>query len=325
MRIDRLLAMTVMLLNRERISARELAERFEISIRTVYRDFEAMSLAGIPVIPYAGHGGGFGLQENYKIDRRLLTPTDIKSILMSLGSIRQTLPDQKLDDTMEKIASLLPQPERSGACQLEQVVIDTVSWGKSPHLNQRIELVQRAIAGFQLLAFHYFDQSGVASERRVEPHTLVFKGYSWYLFAFCRSREDFRFFRLTRMKEVRLDSGKFVRRPVSYRDSLPGFGMVMPAPLVEIELEFGANSRRLAEDTFDQEQLTVLADGRVRVCLQMPDNEWLYSMVLSFGPHVRVVSPPPVRRAIAEKIKKIAALYKPDTMVSMASDSIPAS
>ncbi len=314
MRIDRLLAMTVLLLNRERISARELADRFEISVRTVYRDFDAMILAGIPVISFAGHGGGYGLQENYKIDRRLLSPADIKAILMSLASIRQTLPDQKLDDTMEKIASLLPAPERRDACRLEHIVIDSVSWGKGQILNKRIELVQRAIISNRVLEFAYQKQAGARSERRVEPLTLVFKGYSWYLFAYCCSRQDYRFFRLTRMKELRLGHAEFVRRTASYRDFLPDFGPVQP--LSEIVLEFGADSRQIAEDTFDEEQIQPLPDGRVRVTVQMPENDWLYSMILSFGTHVAIISPLSARQAIMEKIKKIMSLYKPDTTVS---------
>jgi predicted DNA-binding transcriptional regulator YafY len=323
MRIDRLLAMTVMMLNRERVSARELAEKFEISVRSVYRDLDAMGLAGIPVLSYAGHGGGFGLQENYKIDRRLLSAADINAILVSLASIRRSLPQADLDATMEKIASLLPESQRSGAFQLEQVVIDTLSWGGSPALNDKIALIHRAIATSRCLEFEYSTGAGVRSARRVEPMTLFFKGYSWYLFAFCLERRDYRFFRVTRLKSPRLAEAGFTRRAASYRAYLPTFAPAEPAR--EMVLEFAAADRQMAEDTFDGEQISLLADGRVRVALRMPEDHLFYSMILSFGEHVTVISPAHVRQTLAKKIKKIASLYKPDIMVSQPPVTMPPS
>jgi predicted DNA-binding transcriptional regulator YafY len=314
MRIDRLLAITVMLLNRERVSARELAEKFEISVRSVYRDLDAMNLAGIPVESYAGRGGGYGLPENYKIDRRLLTPGDIKAILSSLASVRRSLPLQDIDGTIEKIASLLPAPERRSSVHMEQVVIDTLSWGGNAALNEKIASIHQAIAACQCLEFHYSTGAGVRSARHVEPMTLFFKGYSWYVFAYCLQRQDYRFFRVTRMKAVHPAGGTFARRPDSYRDYLPRLTSAQ-AP-IDMVLEFSAADRQMAEDTFDPEQIDVRPDGRVRVALHMPADRHFFSMVLSFGEHVTVVSPASARADLLKKINTISALYKPDSTVS---------
>ena len=130
MRIDRMLAITVMMLNRDRISARELAERFEVSIRTIYRDIEAINLAGIPVISYPGNNGGFGIMDNYKIDRQVLSLKDMLSILSALKAISSSLEFSELDNAIEKINSLVPRG-KTGQKNLfaEQFVVDILPWG----------------------------------------------------------------------------------------------------------------------------------------------------------------------------------------------------
>ena len=108
MRLDRLLAITVLLLNRDRISARELARRFEVTVRTIYRDVEALCLAGIPVVSFQGNNGGFGLVENYRWDRQLLNMNDMVSMLTALKGVNETLGDDELDNAIEKVTSLVP-------------------------------------------------------------------------------------------------------------------------------------------------------------------------------------------------------------------------
>jgi len=314
MRIDRLLAITVTMLSRDRVNARELAERFEISLRTVYRDLEALSLAGIPVIPYAGHGGGYSLQENYRLDRRLLNLDDLKAILSSLSGISHSLPDGRLNETMEKIASLVPQQHREELYNLEQVVIDTLPWSDHSDQQKRIQRIHRAIADSTGIEFVYCNQKGESSHRRIEPMTLFFKGYSWYLFGFCLHKNDYRFFRLSRMKELRFSDSHFSRRPASYKDFLPHF--LPSAPLISITLEFAARFRPFVEDIFDSTSLEEMPDGRLRAHLQMPDSEWIYGMILSFGEHVRVVSPERIRDEVVRRAEKIFSLYKPDNTVA---------
>lgn len=125
-----MLTITIMLLNRERISAKELADKFEISVRTVYRDIEAINLAGIPIISYSGNNGGFGIMENYKIDRQLLTLNDMTAILSALKGVNTTLEDRELDSAIEKIKSLLPRDRAFEMDQRsEQIIFDILPWG----------------------------------------------------------------------------------------------------------------------------------------------------------------------------------------------------
>jgi predicted DNA-binding transcriptional regulator YafY len=311
MRIDRLLAITILMLNRERITARELAEKFEVSIRTIYRDFEAMNLAGIPVVSYSGNNGGFGIMENYRLDRRLLSSQDLTSILSALHGINRTLDDKSLSLAMDKIASLVPRGQGDEIMQnLEQVVIDIFPWGENPGHAEKIKCLHQAVTQRRIVQFSYTNSLGEKTIRKVEPMTLLFKGYSWYLFGFCQSKNDYRFFRLSRIKDCETLAESFPRRGKSYRDCLGPFGEnVEPTEFV---LKFNAGVRQFIEDSFEGEQIEHQADGSVIVKFRMPVNEWTYGFILSFGENVEVISPEHIRSEIAKKIKKILSFYKPD-------------
>jgi len=292
------------MLNRERVTARELAEKFEVSLRTIYRDMDAINLAGIPVIPYSGNGGGYSLMETYKLDKRLLKAQDIRAILSSISGINRTLGDQSMQDTLDKISSLLPKgssPSEPSLC--EQLVIDLFPWNQNPIQVDRIRIVHKGIGESRLIRFQYQDMKGNLSERTVEPMTLVFKGYGWYLFAYCTDREDYRFFKISRMKDISLCQDIFTRRAVSYESHLPQKST--PEHSQELILEFDAQMAPFLEDSFPQEPKEVLSDGRIRMVLVVPDDRWILGMILSYGPFVRVLAPDQLRQEVISAAKKI--------------------
>ena len=309
MRIDRLLAITVLMLSRDRVTAQELAEKFEVSLRTVYRDFEAMSLAGIPVVSRQGNGGGYSLMETYKLDRRLLKPQDFQAILSSLSGLNRTLGDPGMQSALEKIRSLLPreaETDSPGFC--EQLVIDLFPWSRNRGQVDKIREVHRAISESKLLRFQYQNANGEGSSRRVEPMTLVFKGYGWYLFAYCLGRGDFRFFKINRMKEIEICGESFSRRPADYESCLPA---AKPAnETIDLVLEFEPEMAPHLEEIFPQEPRTTMANDRIRIQASVPGGDWVLGMVLSYGPQVRVISPSWIRDRVADAAKKICSLYQ---------------
>jgi predicted DNA-binding transcriptional regulator YafY len=315
MRIDRLLAITILMLNRDRITARELADKFEVSIRTIYRDLEAMNLAGIPVVSYSGNNGGYGIMENYRIDRRLLSSQDITSILSALHGVNRTLDDKSLSLAIDKIASLVPRDQSQNLMQnLEQVVIDILPWGDTPGRSADIRLLHQSIAAHKLVEFSYLNSKGENSIRKAEPMTLLFKGYSWYLFGFCLLKNDYRFFRLSRMKNLKILSVSFIRRDKSYKNCLGP--MVESGNPIEFVLRFSPEVNQFIEDSFEGEQIEPQPDGSIIVRFIMPLSEWTYGFILSFGENVEVLSPENVRKRMSEKIKKIHSIYKPDIGLS---------
>ena len=145
MRIDRLLSIIILLLNRDRMSARELADRFEVSIRTIYRDIDAINLSGIPIISFPGTGGGFGIMENYTIDRQVLTLNDIMTILSALKGIHTTFDDRTMENAIEKITSLLPQEtSKQLEKEQEQVIFDIMPYG---YTAERRHLLKKLYVG----------------------------------------------------------------------------------------------------------------------------------------------------------------------------------
>jgi len=314
MRIDRMLAITVMLLNRDRIAARELADKFEVSVRTIYRDIDAINLAGIPIVSFAGYDGGFGIMENYRIDRQVLTLKDMFTILSALKGVNTSLGDVELETAIEKIKSLVPKG-KTGEMELhfEQLSIDLMPWEGSDRHKRIFKIIQSSINENLLVKIKYSNTKGESLERIVEPMTLVLMGYAWYLFAFCRMRDDFRVFRLSRIKDIEILGQRFARRETSYKDFI---GKDKERPAVNLVLRFSREIRARVMDFFDEEQIETRKNGDMIVRVSYPEDEWVYSNILSYGEHVEVLSPVHIRKIIREKAKKIIDQYKPDIMVS---------
>lgn len=309
MRIDRMLAIVVLLLNRDRVSARDLAHKFEISVRTVYRDIEAINLAGIPVVSYPGNQGGFGIVNNYKLDKQLLTFKDMLSILSALKGINSTLEDSELDSAIEKISGLVPDHQTDQLnLHLNQLVIDIMPWGYQQRQKDFIKVVHQSVIHQRVIRFQYRNYEGGFLEREVEPLTLVFKGYAWYLFAYCLVREDFRLFRLSRMRELTVLNETFERKDADYRD----YEQVdlSQVKMLKVKLKFDVKVRSRVEDFYEDNQIEVLADGSIVVETEFPESDWFFSYILSFGIYAEILEPESLRTAFAEHLDHLRKIYR---------------
>jgi predicted DNA-binding transcriptional regulator YafY len=309
MRIDRMLTIIVMLLNRDRITARELADKFEISVRTVYRDIEAINMAGIPVISFSGNEGGFGIMENYRIDRQLLTLNDMLTILTALKGINTGLENSEVESAFEKISNLVPK-EKTKEMELffKQMVIDIAPYGHSERYKKNLKVIQHSIVDNKLIRILYTNAKGEKLKRNIEPMTLIMKGYTWYLFAFCRERNDFRIFRLSRIKNVEVLDLNFTRKDVSHNKYISQNDEAQP--VTPIVLKFSPEVRVKVEDYFEEEQMEIQDNGDIVVRVSYPEDEWVYSFILGYGEHVEVLEPPHIKKIILKKAKKILDQYK---------------
>lgn len=310
MKIDRLLAITILLINRKRITARELAERFEVSVRTIHRDIESINMAGIPVSSFQGTHGGFGIVDGYRLDRSVLTGDEINSIITALKSIKTTLDDRTIEAALEKIMSMsstfeLEKTNRIGG----KITIDFNSWGCGARQKSRISLVKKAVEDNRLLRFTYTNAKGESLRRVVEPASIAFKGYAWYLDGYCREREGRRFFKLTRIKDLELLEERFIPRDFQDNDGGNDWewsGAVNP---VELLMRFRPSARVRVEDFYEEEMTETLEDGSIMVRVSYPEDEWVYGHILSFGDEVEVVEPPHIREIIRERAKNIWKKY----------------
>ncbi|HBL49598.1 MAG TPA: YafY family transcriptional regulator [Firmicutes bacterium] len=314
MRIDRMLGITIILLGREKVTARELAQRFEVSLRTIYRDLDAIQQAGIPVVCLSGSGGGYSLMENYTVDRRLLNFKDMAAILSALRGVRNiasTLDGSPglLESTFEKISSLVPQDKAQEMEQhLERLVIDYLPWDTSPKQTAQFRMISQSIANNELLTLTYRNLRGTTNTRVIEPMTLLFKGYTWYLFAYCRMQNDFRIFRLSRILKLEATGQPFQRREGSYRSIWDSY---QPAsPPVKLVLAFAPEARSRAEEYFGVDELSDYSDGRLLAQVSWPEDEWVYTFLLSFGEHIEVLEPPHIRKLLCDKAAQIYNVHK---------------
>lgn len=315
MKLDRLLSIVIMLLNRERMQAKDLADYFNVSTRTIYRDIDAINSAGIPIVTHQGNKGGLGIIDSYKIDRHVLTLQDMVSMLSVLKGMNTAFKDRHLQDAIEKIDAIVPDDKQNYVRNhVDQIVIDMMPWGSSGGQKERLASLQRAIANTRLVKLSYRDGDGAESVRTVEPMTMIFKATTWYLFAYCELRNDFRLFRLTRIKQLEMLSQTYTRRVADYKqyDSrLPG-----TLKMIQLVIKFSKQIRQNAEDYFDESLLKYEENGDVVATFELPENAWIVSYLLSLGEQAEVISPPQMRLLLKEKAEKIATLYKHDILLS---------
>ena len=310
MRVDRMLTILVVLLRRGRVQAKELASLLEVSLRTIYRDIEAINLAGIPIVAWQGGGGGFEIAEGYRLDSGVFSSQELATIVTALGSVAASVDDKRMAILAEKFKNVVP-PEELAAFNSEsqQLFVDLSPWNWDKRLQGHLELGRRAIAQCRLLEFTYRKPQQVSTRRRVEPHTLVLKGQNWYLYAYCREREDFRLFRVSRMRDVAVGETTFPRREVtmsrlSWQASFAG-----KAPGVMVTLRFRPQAWAVAMDWFQEEEGQRDAQGRVTVQATIPEADWLVGYLLSFGDGVEVLAPERVRLRVGEMARRLAAVY----------------
>ena len=293
MKIDRLIGILSILLQEEKTTAPKLAERFEVSRRTINRDIEDLCKAGIPISTTQGTGGGISIMDGYRMDRTILTSKEMQMILAGLRSLDSVSGSRNYSQLMEKI--------QAGSSELisgrDSVLIDLSSWYKTS-LAPKITTIQDAIENRHLLEFHYYAPSG-ESKRSIEPYYVVFKWTSWYVYGWCRKRKDYRLFKLNRMDQVRETEQSFSCRnaPVPDLTSELAFprNIILKA-LFEPDMKW-----RLVEE-FGTDCYEVQDDGRLLLVRDYSDMENLTMWMLTFCDKVEVLEPVEVR----EKLKNMA-------------------
>lgn len=285
--VTRQFQMVYLLLEKGRMTAGELAERLEVSQRTVLRDVDALSAAGVPVYTTQGSGGGVALLDGYVLDRAAFSEEEQRQLLLAL----QSLPAQEGEQALTKLSALF----RRGREDWLQVNLSR--WGAGDADSEKFQLLKRAVLERQTLAFDYASSHGSTRARRVLPARLVFKGQGWYLQAFDLEREDYRTFRLSRILSPEFAGEVFHRRldPPDIEFS----GDIPPLFRVEARLRFAPYMAYRVYDEFDQSCVARQEDGSLLVETVFPEDQWLYGYLLSFGAGVEVLAPDALRRRLA--------------------------
>ena len=302
MKINRLLEITLLLLNKETITAKELAERFEVSTRTIYRDIDDLSAAGVPVYTNKGRGGGVSLLENYTFSKAMITESERNGLLLALKTLQATrYPD--VDGIINKVGALFKD-----ATAEDWVHVDFLPWGSGPDDQNKFTDARRAILESKVISFDYISSEGVKSHRSMEPMQLVFKGQAWYLWGYCRMRRDLRTFRISRIRNLIVTGETFPRRRFITGDRDNSTGNQIP--WVTLKLRFQPAAIYRLYDDYDDAQIVKNPDGTNEVTITLPEDDWVYGHILSFGNNVEVLEPPHIRDIIREKMAKAIKYYR---------------
>ena len=300
MQTSRLFEIIYLLLNKERVTAKELAERFGVSSRTIYRDIDAISLAGIPIYTEKGKGGGISLLPDFVLNKSILSEQEQSEILSALQGLAQ-IQSSDSDHVLQKLSTIF---NKTAAKWLE---VDFTDW--SFEREDYWGSFKTAILQKRVATFDYYSTYSEKTCRRVEPIQLWFKSKSWYLKAYDLDKQDLRLFKLTRIRNLEITEDNF-----DDRDLLA----IEPTEGSETNHRQDVNLRLLIKSEMTYRVLDEFADvvegqtdeGDYIVSLCWPEDNWVYNTILSFGEYIEVLEPEHIRDIIRDKAKKIYEQYE---------------
>ncbi|MEC1156459.1 helix-turn-helix transcriptional regulator [Cytobacillus horneckiae] len=301
MKLERLISIIYKLLNHEVLSASMLAEEFQVSPRTIYRDIEVICAAGFPVVSYQGTNGGYSMMEGYKMDKSLLGSYDINSLITVLRSLSTVFKDERAQGTIERLQAIGPEHH------VTSLSVDLETRSTEP---EALRYLRTAISERNIVRFDYINAKNERSIREMEPLRLHFKYRNWYIYGLCRTRREYREFRLSRLLNL------FVTQDT--------FQPHQEVPLEEVALSWKdqtedvvirVRTEALAEamDQFHLVEKQFHADGSMtmRIPVYKPlEARWLWSILLSFGSGAEVLEPLPLRVIIKDQLQNALKLYE---------------
>lgn len=311
-RTGRLLGIITQLLSRGRVSAPALAQRYEVSVKTIYRDIDALAMAGIPVVSHPGSGGGFSLMQGYGIPNTFYTQDELSAFLPVLDGIAHLFDQPFMLDIKDKLLSLLPDAQRHAMqAAMRQFIFDPTPWGDSAPTKDKLAIIRTALLQGRTLRFGYTNLNGEQRQRHVAPLAVVLKAHAWYLQGWCMDADAQRLFRLSRMQiptqtEVGFDATQFCTTDTNKAQQVEGFPDM---PMVTVVMQLQPCVRVRVEQEIDASRVEQTPDGRLIARIHYPEEEDLYRMLLSFGPHVRVLQPDHIITGLRQRALLIAQQY----------------
>jgi len=309
MKIDRLVSIIMILLDKKRIGAQELADMFEVSHRTIYRDIDTIDRAGIPVRSTSGVGGGFEIMPEYKIDRKVFSTADLSAILMGLSSLSNMIRGDELVNALAKVKSFIPADRAKDiTLKANQIFIDVSPWMGNRNFQPYVEIIKTALQESRLLSFEYADRYGNRTARTAEPYQLVLKSSHWYWQGYCHKKNDFRLFRLSRTSNLHILEESFT--PRDYPKPQLDVTDILETRQTQISIRIHTSVMDRVLDYCTYEHFSPDGDEHYIVSFPFIENEYYYNILLSFGDTCECLGPSHIRAEMKRRIHAIAALYE---------------
>ncbi|MCL2500821.1 MAG: WYL domain-containing protein [Defluviitaleaceae bacterium] len=304
MKIDRLLGITMYLLNRDVVTSRELCEKFEVSQRTIIRDIESLNLAGIPVSSTTGNKGGYEILDTFKLNKQITNVNDYMHIITALRGLCTAVDNKKLNDTLERLLAV-GNREHSPSLILDFSVVK-----EDERVNELMREIEGAIEGRREITFDYTKSDGGANHRTVEPLTLIYQWYAWYLFAFCAYKKDYRTFKLKRIYGLTVSARQYEDRHGNITALMERCGQNDKRRFFDYTLKCKKEDLVLVTEYLGGRIIKESENGDCLLSIDVEDGSRLwFSLLLGFGDTVEVIEPEHLKVRLREAGERIARLY----------------
>lgn len=303
MKIYRSLSIITTLLNKDLVSAKDLAEKNEVSVKTIQRDIEMLNMAGIPVFSEKGMKGGYGILDSYKLDTKLLSNFEVGILNSMLDGLRAIYDNKQLENLWEKFEYALDSSPNNEQIQMK---VDLSPWNHDETVSKKVNILSDAIKDKSIVKIEYYNLEGISSIRNIEPYEMKMKNGRWYVNAYCLSKNDFRNFKVNRIKEIEKTVQHFVKRDYSIVDDEE----TRNQDSVKKVLRFNKKTYSRVVDFFNVDEISEMNEEYIIVTTYLRCDSWLLSMILSFGNQVEVLEPSLLISKVRENIKKMNELYK---------------
>ncbi|ABX05512.1 Helix-turn-helix type 11 domain protein [Herpetosiphon aurantiacus DSM 785] len=282
-KVERLISIIMILLKKELVSANEFAQLFNVSKRTILRDMDALSLANIPIYAVHGVNGGYGIMQEYKVDKRLLSSSDLQNILTALSGLEQIFLPEEVERTIKKIEAMVGQLALNRA-----IYLSFYAWEGRSELLETLKTCQESILKKRLVLFDYTDKDGTITQRMIEPYELHFSESTWYLKGFCLDRQAYRSFKLARIDHMTMDTRVFPSRDNS---TTQGHEAPYLPQLITIKAWIAPSIKDQIIERYGRKNLEVQHSGVLLATMEIPHNQLGFQFLASFGRQLKVVEP----------------------------------
>lgn len=305
MRVERLLSILLIISNKGTVTGKELADHFEVSIRTIYRDIEKLCEAGVPIGAAGGKGGGFYIMENYNLDNLFLNKGEVQTLMTVMNSLSVIFgKNQQFNDVVLKFENSHEEEK----CEDDKLSINMSHFSMEDELKEYLFLINKAIEDSKLLVFDYINRRMEYSERTAEPIHISFKHGEWYFSAFCRNRNDYRKFKLVRIRNLKLGDS-FTNRDISKEELQKIFNKGYDKKSIKVTLKFTNRIGEQLTEYFSKDKIKAAEDGKFIVEEFYPHEEGLIKFILAFGNDCEVLEPDYLRQDIKKYLKELLQKY----------------
>lgn len=301
-----MLKILFLLLAKPKVSAREMSHRFDVSVRTIMRYIDVISLV-VPVLSDTGRNGGFYIADSYKLPASFLTEKEFNAVVSTLSSYNEEVSNKTISSAIDKLVTAKRKEIKTVNFKSENLIIDGSSWNGNDNVKSIVSLISNAIDDLKQVFIGYVDKSGKESKRIIEPHAIILKQGLWYVYAYCNLRNSFRMFKVSRITFADVKDQTFEKRKISL-DSLTSGKWFEKLPVKQIELAIDKTAVPDVEEWLGVNYV-YKKDDNYFASVSLPYDNFLVSKILSFAGKVKVLSPQILIDEIKTSIKEINSLY----------------